>query len=263
MESAEMGGMAHLVNFRGTDTVPALVAARKYYGGVMPGFSVPASEHSTMTSWGRDGELGAYINMLRTYPEGVVSIVADSWDIANAVDMFCGPLRDMINARKGKTVIRPDSGDPQQVNLMIAEKLWAAYGGTYVDAESRYRKLPANVGILQGDGMTIEAIDTFLTFMGQHGWAAENWVFGMGGGLLQKVDRDTQRFAMKCSSAVVGGSARDVFKAPKSDPSKSSKKGRQVRDNMKLVFDNGALLNQPSWGSVVRNTENALLQTLK
>jgi nicotinamide phosphoribosyltransferase len=60
----------------------------------------------------------------------------------------------------------------------------------------------------------------------REGWSIDNIAFGMGGGLLQKVNRDTQRFAFKCSSVVVKGEERDVFKEPLSDPTKNSKRGR-------------------------------------
>lgn len=43
VESAGIGGVAHLVNFRGTDTIQSLVVARKYYDCQIAGFSVPAS----------------------------------------------------------------------------------------------------------------------------------------------------------------------------------------------------------------------------
>ncbi len=54
IESAGIGGAAHLVNFRGTDNLPALELLAETYGDPCGGFSIPASEHSTITSWGED-----------------------------------------------------------------------------------------------------------------------------------------------------------------------------------------------------------------
>jgi nicotinamide phosphoribosyltransferase len=92
LESAALGGLAHLVNFRGTDTVSALVAGRRYYDCAMAGFSIPAAEHSTITSWGRDHEADAYRNMLAQFakPGGIVAVVSDSYDIYNACDKIWG-----------------------------------------------------------------------------------------------------------------------------------------------------------------------------
>jgi nicotinamide phosphoribosyltransferase len=86
--------------------------------------------------------------------------------------------------------------------------------------------------VIQGDGIDDESIGEILEMMRQQGWSADNIAFGSGGGLLQKLDRDTQRFAFKCSYAEVNGEGRDVFKRPATDPSKDSKRGR-----LKLVHD--------------------------
>src|SRR5271156_1723597 len=112
-ESASIGAAAHLVNFSGTDTLMGIALLKDYYSASeMPGFSVPASEHSTMTSWGQENEIDAYRNMLEKYPTGIVSIVGDSYDIINAVkNHFGNTLHDQIIARDGVVVIRPDSGD--------------------------------------------------------------------------------------------------------------------------------------------------------
>jgi hypothetical protein len=110
-----VGGAAHLVNFWGTDTIAALLCLKYYYGKdevplppdpsiMLPvaGLSIPAAEHSTITSWGRDGELEAFKNMLTQYPEGLVAVVSDSYDVFNACTKLWGQdLKDMIKNRKG------------------------------------------------------------------------------------------------------------------------------------------------------------------
>src|SRR5699024_5247826 len=83
LESAAIGGAAHLVNFQGTDTLAALMLARAYYHEPMAAFSIPAAEHSTITVWGRDHEVDAYRNMLAHFakPGALLSVVSDSYDI--------------------------------------------------------------------------------------------------------------------------------------------------------------------------------------
>lgn len=98
-ESAALGGMAHLVNFAGTDTMEALEAAMTWYGADVAGFSIPAAEHSTMTSWGREREVDAYRNMLVQFgrPNALVAVVSDSYDLGNAVEnLWCGRLKDEV-----------------------------------------------------------------------------------------------------------------------------------------------------------------------
>ena len=267
VESSSIGGLAHLVNFRGTDTMSALVCGRQYYGCEMAGYSIPASEHSTMTSWGREGELDAFRNMLEQFPEGLVACVSDSWDVFNATKNFWGhELRDMILNRNGRLVIRPDSGDPPTVVVKCLELLGGPGGGfeAYITKTSTgHRLLPPQVRLIQGDAICYEMIDKIYSAMAAAGWAADNVGFGSGGALLQQMNRDTLKFAMKCSAVVVNGEEREVFKDPITDPGKKSKRGKlalvrdqqhgfvtvkqsELSENMKdelvEVFRNGTLL---------------------
>ncbi|MBK9184942.1 MAG: nicotinate phosphoribosyltransferase [Moraxellaceae bacterium] len=226
-ETAALGGMAHLVNFMGSDTVNAIVAARRYYQEPMAGFSIPAAEHSTITSWGRDGEKDAYANMLKQFGgEGkLVAVVSDSYDLWNAIDNLWGDeLRDAVINSGGTLVIRPDSGDPVQIVSTTIEKLMAKFG--YSINSKGYKVLPACVRVIQGDGICVATIEAILAEMTQRELSADNIAFGMGGELLQKVNRDTQKFAMKASAACVNGQWRDVYKDPITDSGKRSKKGR-------------------------------------
>ena len=118
LESAAIGGVAHLVNFSGTDTVSGVLAARTYYNEDMAGFSIPAAEHSTMTAWGRDGEAAAYRNMIHQFggKGKLVAVVSDSYDLFNAVDkIWGGELRQEVIDSGATIVVRPDSGDPAVV----------------------------------------------------------------------------------------------------------------------------------------------------
>lgn len=229
-ESAALGGMAHLVNFQGTDTLEALIAARRFYGADMAGFSIPAAEHSTMTSWGRNREVDAYANMLDQFdgPGRLVAVVSDSYDLDTAVtQIWGGVLKDKVLKRKGTLVIRPDSGDPIATPLRTVQTLWDIFGGT-VNSKG-FRVLNPKVRVIQGDGMNINSIKALMDAMITAGFAIDNIAFGMGGGLLQLVNRDTLRFAMKANAMRdAGGIWHDVSKAPATDPSKGSKAGRQA-----------------------------------
>ena len=230
-ESAALGGLAHLVNFRGTDTMEALLAARRYYGATaMPGFSIPAAEHSTMTSWGRAREEAAYANMLDAFDgKGrIVAVVSDSYDLDRAVrEIWGGSLNAKIKGREGVLVVRPDSGDPVETPVRTVRTLWEKFGGA-VNAKG-YRVLDPHVRVIQGDGMNIVSIARLVERMTVEGFAIDNIAFGMGGGLLQQVNRDTLRFAMKANAMCDDtGAWRDVSKSPATDPSKGSKAGRQA-----------------------------------
>jgi nicotinamide phosphoribosyltransferase len=227
-ESAGIGGMAHLVNFKGTDTTEAIRYAKFYYGAKgMPAFSIPAAEHSTITSWGREGEAAAYRNMLQKFPNGLVAVVSDSYDIYHASRQIWGTeLRNEVMNRSGTVVIRPDSGIPHEVVVNVLKILWERFGGT-VNSKG-YRVLHPSVRVIQGDGINYDSLGRILGAVMDAGFSVENAAFGMGGGLLQQCDRDTMKFAMKCSAIESDGVWRDVYKQPATDLGKVSKKGRQA-----------------------------------
>ncbi len=225
VESAGIGGAAHLVSFMGTDTFQGIRVAKKYYGETMAGFSIPAAEHSTITSWGRDNEAKAYANMLEAFPKGLVAVVSDSYDVFHATRELWGrELYEKVVGRDGTLVVRPDSGNPPDVVMKVLSILAEAFGATR-NAKG-YLTLNPKVRIIQGDGIDYAMLDTILKRMKKEGWSADNIAFGSGGGLLQKVDRDTQKFAIKCSATEVNGVWHDVMKDPVTDPGKRSKAGR-------------------------------------
>ena len=217
VETAGVGGCAHLVNFKGTDTMAALEVARNYYGCKMGGFSIPASEHSTITSWGREGELDAMMNMLEQYPSGLVACVSDSYNIYEACsDIWGTKLKDQIMGRCGTLIIRPDSGTPSVVLPEILDRLYEKFGGAL--NSKGYKVLDSHVRIIQGDGITPDSIGIILGTLKQRGWSGDNIAFGSGGGLLQKMDRDTQKFAFKCSAIERSSGWQDVYKSPVDEP---------------------------------------------
>jgi len=240
VESSGLGGSSHIINFMGTDTVSAILFAQEFYNTENPlAFSIPASEHSTMTSWGEPFEVKAMKNMLDSYPTGLVACVSDSFDIIRACRDYWGTaLRDKILSRDGRLVIRPDSGDPVQTLKQIFHILWDKFGGTTND--KGFKVLDPHVRVIQGDGVNFESISDICDMMIEEGFSIENIAFGMGGALLQKVDRDTQKFAFKCSSITINGEEAEVRKNPieineKGERVQSFKKSKAGR--LKLVND--------------------------
>lgn len=214
VESASLGGAAHLINFMGSDTIMGSVMTKRYYHAKkMYGMSVPATEHSVCTLLGEAGELDIFKHVLQTFPEGIVSCVSDSFDIFRACSEYWGTeLKEIILNRKGVLVIRPDSGDPVLTLLHVFTILLDKFG--FNINEKGFKVLPPQVRVLQGDGINYHSIQTIYEALKMAGISAENLVLGMGGALLQKVDRDTQKFAFKCSYAEINDKPIDVQKHP-------------------------------------------------
>lgn len=225
-ESAMIGGAAHLINFMGSDTVAGIWMANEYYDCEMAGFSIPAAEHSTITMWGKDREVDAYRNMLEQYgDQPIMAVMSDSYDIWNAAgNLWGGALKSEVEAYEGTLVIRPDSGDPPEVVVNLLGLLALKFGTT-VNSKG-YEVIGENVRVIQGDGINIDSMEEILFAVQSAGYSTSNIAFGMGGGLLQQCDRDTQKFAFKCSWAEVDGKGVDVYKDPVTDYGKRSKRGR-------------------------------------
>lgn len=256
-ESAAIGGAAHLVNFMGSDTVAGVALANEYYKSDMAGFSIPAAEHSTITSWGRAREVDAYRNMLRQYakPGALVAVVSDSYNIYEAIDkLWGGALRQEVIDSGATLVVRPDSGDPATVVLKCLQLLDARFDHTL---NSKGFKVLNHVRVIQGDGITESEIDVILRTVTEAGYSATNVAFGMGGGLLQQHNRDTQKFAMKCSCVLVNGDEVAVYKDPVDDPGKQSKMGR-----LDLVREPGGRLNTVRMVGGITCEENTAMHTV-
>lgn len=264
-EQAGIGGAAHLVNFMGTDTVSGLVYAKRFYGEEMAGYSIPAAEHSTMTSWGEERESAAYENMLNQFGgDGkLVAVVSDSYDLFRAVRKIWGEeLKEKVEQFGGTLVVRPDSGDATRVPIDTIEMLGEIFGHS-VNAKG-FKVLAPCVRVIQGDGITPKTIRILLEALVERGWSAENLAFGMGAGLLQRVNRDTLRFAMKANARQdKDGSWHGISKDPKTDPGKASKRFRQavvMRDGQPTAallrdIDESENLLQPVWqnGELLRD----------
>ena len=255
-ESAGIGGLSHLVNFLGSDTLEALRVGRNHYDADLAGFSIPAAEHSTITSWGKEHEVDAYRNMVRQFGQAgkIFAVVSDSYDLKHAINVFWGEtLRKEVEESGATLVVRPDSGDPPAMVRLAVNALAAKYGTT---VNSKGYQVLNHVRVIQGDGIDEQTITQILQNLNVDGFSAENVAFGMGGALLQKVDRDTQRFAYKASAGLIDGQYRGIYKDPVTDPGKRSKDG--VLD---LVEENGRMQTR-AYYTFDTDFPNSLMRTV-
>lgn len=238
-QTAELSGAAHLVNFAGTDTVPAVKFMKTHYKGTgLIGASVPASEHSIHCSFGNteQDELDYVNNMMDLNPTGLVSVVSDAYDYWRMITNTLPKVKDKILARDGKYVVRPDSGDPMKIlcgdpeapvgspeNKGTFSLLDELFGST-VNSKG-YKELNPKIGVIYGDGMYFERYSQILDKMQEMGYANTNLVIGIGGLLLQQHNRDDLGFAFKATYAEINGQAIELYKDPITDPGKKSHKG--------------------------------------
>lgn len=269
-ESAGIGGAAHLINFMGTDTIEAVRIVREYYDMPIAGFSIPASEHSTITCWGGpEFEIEAFENMIDKFggKGKIVACVSDSYNIYESAKKWKS-LEKKILEKEMTLVIRPDSGDPVEVVTKLIGILMEEFGYTYND--KGYKVLPNHIRVIQGDGVNRDSIKDILVNMAVLGMSADNIAFGMGGALLQEINRDTMKFAMKASAIYRDGKWQDVYKNPITDKIKISKRGRlrleysdefdtwttkredeQIYPNqLKLRYKNGIMFNRTNFEDI-------------
>lgn len=231
LETAVTSGMGHLLSFTGTDTIPAIDALEKYYGAdadkELIGGSVAATEHSVMCSGSKDGELETFRRLItEVYPNGIVSIVSDTWDLWKVCTEYLSALKETVLQRNGKVVIRPDSGDP--VNIIcgdpegkseeerkgVVELLWDIFGGT-VTAKG-FKMLDSHIGAIYGDSINLERAEAICERLKQKGFASQV-VFGIGSFTYQYNTRDSFGMAMKATYVEIGGEGREIFKNPITD----------------------------------------------
>ena len=237
-ESSMLSGSAHLLSFSGTDTIPSLTIPENYYNDSnLYGFSVQATEHSVMTSLGPEGEFDQILNVIDNAKNGILSMVIDSYNYKNFLteagksnSRLNNAITDFLAIEGNKVVFRPDSGEPVATTIDCLNILEKGFGSYLTD--KGYKVFDSNIGLLWGDGLNYHKIRDILFAMKSNGWAAENIIFGMGGGLHTSVNRDTQRNAFKCSAQLRNGKWIDIYKNPL-DSSKKSKTGR-----FKLINEN-------------------------
>jgi nicotinamide phosphoribosyltransferase len=240
-QDAAMSGAAHLTSFVGTDTVSAIDFLEDYYHAnsdkELVGCSVPATEHSVMCMGTECGEFDTFKRLItEVYPKGIVSIVSDSFDFWAVITEFMPKLKDVIMAREGKLVIRPDSGDPVKIICGdpdakdwcawkgAIECLWGVFGGTTTD--KGYKVLDPHIGLIYGDSITPERCNQIMWGLHNKGFASTNVVLGVGSYTYTYTTRDTYGFAMKATAGRVNGEDIEIFKDPKTDTGmKKSAKG--------------------------------------
>ncbi len=271
IDAAIASGLGHLTSFNGGDTLPVIHGARKYYketGFIVGG--VPATEHSVMCAGSKDDEIGTFRRLLETFPNGILSIVSDTWDLWKVCTEYLHELKWEILERDGKLVIRPDSGDPVDIicgnrNWFIdkeysgktdeciykgvVELLWDIFGGT--TNEQGYKVLDPHIGCIYGDSITIERAEQIFTRLEAKGFASTNVVLGIGSYTYQYNTRDTYGFAMKATYVEIHGEGRPIFKDPITDDGmKKSAKGL-------IMVKNRQLVDEVSWDDV-NSEENEL-----
>ena len=239
-QSAALGGLAHLVNFAQSDTLPGIIAAKRYYNAGHVSNSGPNSEHAGFCAWGKENEAAALSNMLDMYAEnGVALLLTDTYDHEHCVKHIVGKeLKEKIQNFPGLVGIRPDSGDVVQVTSDTTEWLMDDFG--YEVNSKGYKVLPPYLRVVQGDGLSFPVMPKIFIELERRGLSAENAVYGMGGGLLQHFHRDTMNFGQKASAVCVNGEWRDIYKSPTGSDFKVSKKGR-----LALKYENGTYITVP------------------
>lgn len=285
IDAVVSSGLGHLTSFFGTDSLPAIYGARKYYGaeGFVAG-SVPATEHSVMCAGGKEDEIDTFRRLLETYPKGILSVVSDTWDLWKVCTEHVVTLKDEIMNRDGKLVIRPDSGDPVDIICGyntngafyseietdapsykgVIELLWDVFGGTV--NEQGYKVLDPHIGAIYGDSITIDRANEICTRLEAKGFASTNVVLGVGSFTYQYNTRDTFGFAMKATYVEVNKpkfegdfnpEGREIFKDPITDDgTKKSATGLLCVE--KLPDGRIGLYDKVSW-----NTENTgILQSI-
>lgn len=259
-EAALLSAAGHLLSFTGTDTIPAIDFLETYYNAdaemELIGGSVAATEHSVMCMGTNAGELETFRRLItEVYPAGIVSIVSDTWDLWKVLTEYLPAMRQEIEQRNGKVVIRPDSGDPVGIicgnpnGKTEAERkgvialLWEVFGGT-INSKG-YKELPPYIGAIYGDSITLQRAENICKRLKVSGFASTNMVLGIGSYTYQYNTRDTFGFAMKATYGEVNHVGREIFKDPITDDgTKKSAKGL-----MAIHRENGAyvLYDQLSW----------------
>jgi nicotinamide phosphoribosyltransferase len=260
IEAAVTSSAGHLLSFAGSDTIPAIDFLEEYYNAnsdvELVAGSVAATEHSVMCMGTTEGEYDTFKRLIcEVYPKGIVSIVADTWDLWKVLTDYLPRLKDEIISREGKVVIRPDSGDPvdiicgnpngktEEEKKGVIELIWDVFGGT--TNSKGYKELVPQIGAIYGDSITVARATQICERLKAKGFASTNVVLGIGSFTYQYNTRDTFGFAMKATYGEVNGEGRAIFKDPITDDgTKKSAKGLMKIDLVDGVYH---LTDNVSW----------------
>lgn len=229
LETAQVGGAAHLLYFNATDNMPAVKFLKDEYGLDVSNFTVPATEHSVMTIQGEQGEMEVMQRVLDACPTGIVSVVIDSYNPIRFIEQVAEKFKERINREGFQLVFRPDSGIPEESVLSVTKLLARLFGSE--TNEKGYEKLNPHVAVLQGDGISKDTIQPIYDALHENKFSADNVLFGSGGGLLQKVNRDTYKFAFKACAAIYDEQFDKPFPVFKNANGKQSYSGLLYSDD--------------------------------
>lgn len=228
-EAALLSGMAHLTSSRGTDVMQSVSYIRNSYPDKdnLIGASVAATEHSVMQAYGTD-QYKAYKQLIENNPTGILSVVSDTYDYWEVINDVLPALKDLILSRDGKLVIRPDSLDDVKQGLVdTLNSMWDTFGGTV--NEEGYKVLDSHIGVLHGEGVSLDTVDEYFDAIVDAGFSSENIVLGVGAYVYSvQASRDSFGQALKETSVTINGVEKKVFKDPKTNTEsfKKSLKGR-------------------------------------
>ncbi|MBF7091037.1 nicotinate phosphoribosyltransferase [Flavobacterium sp. ALJ2] len=260
IEAAVTSSAGHLLSFAGSDTIPAIDFLEEYYNAnsdvELVAGSVAATEHSVMCMGTTEGECETFKRLIcEVYPKGIVSIVADTWDLWKVLTDYLPRLKEEILSREGKVVIRPDSGDPvdiicgnpngktEEEKKGVIELIWDVFGGT--TNSKGYKELVPQIGAIYGDSITVARATQICERLKAKGFASTNVVLGIGSFTYQYNTRDTFGFAMKATYGEVNGEGRAIFKDPITDDgTKKSAKGLMKIDLVDGIYN---LTDNVSW----------------
>lgn len=289
-ECAMINGAAHLLSSKGTDSIPSIPFVQHYYNERPEAFSVIASEHSTATSQAQvTSEFDHFLRMLNENPNGIISIISDSYSYFNVLTEFLPKLKEKILSRNGKTVIRPDSGD--QLHIVCGDpngKTEAERKGTLILLDEvfghtlnskGYKVLNDKIGCIFGDGFVLDKTEKILEEMKKIGYASSNLVIGQGSWSYFFLDgkvlnRDFHNWGYKLNWIDVNGHPYNIYKDPITDEHsfKKSAKGllyvgrdsitneyyledqvswqQESQGELRTVFEDGKLLIDENFSTI-------------
>ena len=244
MNEAIRCSAAWLLSSNKTSTIPALPYIDKYYDANCAknniGKGAISTEHSVMgANYALDGDERTFVKRLltKTYPNASFSMVSDTYDYWNMIDNILPSLKKEIMEHNGTLFVRPDSGDQFEVVTKTVEKLWMTFGGSL--NSKGYKVLDPHIRVILGDGSTLSCVRKIWIYLEEHGFAANNVIFGVGAFCFTAIfegdkmivnTRDSWGVAMKASYGVFGEKELFIYKDPKTD------KGNLKKSHKGLVF---------------------------
>lgn len=298
-------GLGHAMSSKGSDTLNVIPASRYYYDfdeNDVPTYSVTASEHSiSCTKIFTVGEKQMLSDWMTLFPNGILSVVADTFDLWKLITEYLPELKEQILGRDGKLVIRPDSGDPVDIicgtesidgqnynrpeSCGVIQLLWDIFGGTI--NEQGYKVLDSHIGAIYGDSINLERQIAIYERLEAKGFAATNIVLGVGSYTYVMLTRDSAGYAAKGAWFEANEQQYNIYKDPITDNgTKKSLKGFQLvyqdkngeyqcesevteekafseENLLKTIYKDGKFYNQTTLTEIRERIINNILQLQK